>query len=985
LKGFVFSLDAILALGMTLAVIGILGVYYTIEPQLKYTTMHSEAEDSMQILSNRVNATELNLPDEFDGKSALDVIGTLWLEGNKTDAGNLTEKLLKNFTSRCFELVFGDDIIYKSCPTEGNTIAVSNRMVSGYMAGEKPKGYTSRIFIKKLRNFKSKFLYFGGYVGDGNITKVFNITHMDSVLSVDMEVVPGSDFELYINNNYAGRYNSSKSFMRSDNYTICNLTFNPTYCGYFQDTNNSIEFRFLGNESYIGGGHIKIKYNTTEFSSEEDYGRYQFPGIRGIINLYDSFYIPGTLNSMNIYLHYNSTYPLFLRIGNATVFDNESYGEGITNITNNEIENNLTASGLSFSFISNKTVPIRFGFRNVSYVEYQTGQEADVFSVTDLSGSMGKDHGGCDVPFNCSDPRICSGENYYCENYSIPSCSGPHCEGADCSQWCCNQGGAFGDCCDSSYSNCNACGGTWSCILGIFCWCSGGSCTNHQDCCNTDCCDNGESDCEDCDGTWVSQDACDDPETYCNSSQSLCEEWCNGTWSPHSCNIERIEMAKDANKIFIDDVLNRTGNKIGLVGYETDVNNDNCHDLSDNKTSLKSKVDEWGADGWTCICCGINEAVDRLLAQSSDDRFKSIVVMSDGEANVECTPYNICNGDEACIERAKQDAIDAACDAYQNHNITVYTIGFGSDAENQTLQDIANCGGGEYYFSNVSELADIYKQIAEKILNASYVAQTVKVYGGMGSFTELYPDSYIKFNYTSQVYPPEYGEISFDIETPRFGGDVESPKNSSFIIPPEGRIVDAKVTSYSSQYWTDRGLIYNGTSWNYFFKLWDYGNDYQKLGDPHIIHIPVRELHVGINNVSIDTGTISNTTGGSPDDSVIYTIAIRGFTDYGGVFKKYEGCSKEIFYDLDQDGMADGSETIVIGNGSDVFDPDNDALDDALTKLLDNLNFIDDTGDNDGEQTNPVDILPTEFEFDSVASGGIPWTWGPSIFTLKVW
>jgi len=306
---------------------------------------------------------------------------------------------------------------------------------------------------------------------------------------------------------------------------------------------------------------------------------------------------------------------------------------------------------------------------------------------------------------------------------------------------------------------------------------------------------------------------------------------------------------------------------------------------------------------------------------------------------------------------------------------------------NTTLHNIAECGGGEYYASeNATELEEIYKEIGEGIVEVSYVAQLINYTSLEFWNATLFTDSYIKINYTSQTPAPGYGEITFNVETPKFGGDVEDPKNGSFIIPSEGRILDAEVTSYSSEYWTDRGLIYNGTSWNYFFKLWNYGDTYQELGDPYILHIPVDKLVVGENNISVNTGkSQANTTGGSPDDRVIYTIAIKGFTDYGGVFKKYEGCNKTIYYDIDQDGIADGSETITVGNGSDVFDPQNDALDNALTKLLDNLNFINDTGDNDGEQTNPVDVLPTEFEFDVTASGGIPWTWGPSIFTLKVW
>ncbi|MCD6477473.1 MAG: hypothetical protein J7K87_00530, partial [Candidatus Aenigmarchaeota archaeon] len=336
MKGFVFSLDAILALGVTIGLIGLIGLHYTIVPQLRYSTIQSDAEDDMQILSGEVNVTKFNLPQSFEGETFLEAIGTMWLEGNKTRAMNLTRDALENFTTKCFELVFDNETIYKSCPNEGSTVAVANRMVSGYRTGEKPTGYIARIFLNKIRNVKSKFLYFGGYIGDGNITRTFNLTSMDNVVSVDMELAIGSNFSFYINDNYAGYYISPGASMYSKTYIVCNTTENPSYCSYLQNGINKIGFNFSGNDSYIGGGYVKIKYNTTEFSVKEP-EKYYFPGIHGIINLYDSFYVPGKLNGMNIRLHYQSDYPVFLNIGGKNIYENDTKNENIIEITNESL------------------------------------------------------------------------------------------------------------------------------------------------------------------------------------------------------------------------------------------------------------------------------------------------------------------------------------------------------------------------------------------------------------------------------------------------------------------------------------------------------------------------------------------------------------------------------------------------------------------------------------------------------------------------
>lgn len=167
---------------------------------------------------------------------------------------------------------------------------------------------------------------------------------------------------------------------------------------------------------------------------------------------------------------------------------------------------------------------------------------------------------------------------------------------------------------------------------------------------------------------------------------------------------EKINEAKNATKSFIDSVLNAPENKMGLVGYETNVDDSNCHDLSENAVSLKNKVDNWVISGWTCICCGINKGVEYL---GISEHIKGIMIMSDGEANQQCSKQGTGN--------SKQDAVKAAENAFKNYDIKVYAVGFGSDADEITLQSIANSGNGSYYFADISELEAIYTQISEEI------------------------------------------------------------------------------------------------------------------------------------------------------------------------------------------------------------------------------------------------------------------------------
>ncbi len=902
LKGLIFYLDAILAIVLALVVISGVGIYYSIEPELKYKTIHMEAEDLMQLTTRKINATEYGIPENYTNKTFLEVIGTLWLYENYTEATYLAEELFDEFDKRCIELSFDGDVIYNKtgCDETGKNVAVANRLISGYIKEKKPDGYTARIILKKLNRVASEYAYFGGYVGDGNITRNITLEGMENVIDAKMEIDAGSNFTFYVNGNYSGKYSPSPTNMSSDLFIVCNETYQSDYCNNFKEK-NTIEFKFGGNKSYIGGGYVRIRYNTTEFGDRDIPEKYYFPGIDGIINVYSSFYVPGELQNMSAFIHYKSNYSIFMNIGDVLIYNGSSPDGQEINVTINDtqIKQRLLAGGFTYQNISKETIPLRLGMQNVSYLIIGQ-EEADVFSVTDVSGSMGT----CDIP----------------SNSTIYDCSNGYCSGGSCTNgpwWCC-----FWACCDMSQSYCNDCGGTW-----------------------------------------------------------VINEYYR----------ERINVAKESNKDFIDIVTNTTNNRVGLVAYESNVDSNECHDLSENRTSLREKVEEWSDGGGTCICCGINEAVDRLLAQSNEGKFRSMVVMSDGDATTECSRQGWTedlNGNGNADE-PEDDAIQAACDAWQDHNITVYAIGFGEGADEDTLWDIADCGHGEYHYANVSELSDIYELIAKEILNASYQAQTVEIYGGDYGNIKLYPDSYIDFNFSSSLNKTKYGEISINIESPKFGGLIESPKNGTFVVPENTTLIDAKITSYSSDFWTDKASIYNGSEWKDIFNLKYYGTDYVDLGDPSIVYIPIEEVNEVENRVSIDTGAGTNSTGGSPDSRVIYTIAVDILTEYGGVFNKSSGFERKIYYDIDLDGVADGDVNVTIGNSSDLWDPDLDAIDNAFSRLLEKANFYNDTDPGipgtDGQQTNPINIHPSEMEFNTIPIGGIPWLWGPGLFTLKVW
>jgi len=941
MKGFVFSLDAIIVLGLVLTLaffLAALSFTYS-SPELRYQRMYYTGKDLINVMESvRLEAFRggpvvqdyLNkgiLIEDDMNKTLLDVIGSFWAEGNITEARNLTNSTfaeILNGTSLDYQLLIDNDLIHEKNTTAANYLARLSLIVSGYDIGKPVSGYSARIKLSKVNRIASSYVYFGGYLGDGNISVNFTLPEFDNIISADMEMSAGSGFSLYINGNFADTYTKNAA----NNISADKWSIDSSYLQYFSVGSNTLWINFTSNQSvFIGGGYLKITYNTSKLAeSPEEYGQNatrseSIPGISGIINLYSSFYTPGTLENMSVYLHYMSNFTVFMNVGNVTVYEGNSSLEGQKSVT---LDNTYLSGLLNYADLSNRTTPFRIGLQNVSYLTIGIYGIGDPVLVTDVSGSM--DECAIDNPPFIT-PLTCK---YNCW-FGSKSCTVS----------------------DPGQCNDNVCGG---------------SCINPSG--------------------W------------------------------HICST-KITVAKDADKKFVAVILNEStpGNRVGLVNYSTVIRG--YLNFTTNGTLLNNTIDSYGVNQNTCICCGINRATNMSRDLSDSSRKRITVLMTDGEANVRCpASENRATADLTgdSVVDARDDAVNASCMAYQKYGIITYTVGFGaneSDVDNVTLNKTAECGRGKYYFSNATELANTFQQIALDVINASYVAQTVEVLGAQ-NVTNLYPDSYIKLNYASAIQPAGYGEVMLTFESQNLSS-MSGPANITnvstwtkegwYYIPESMQVADSKITSYSSKYWTDRLYVNSSATpgWTRIYWLGDYGLNYTSLGDPFILNIPVQYVSQGNNSVRIGTGLNSsgNGTGASGDDRIIYTLKIGGVSleEYSDVFPKAKGATARVYYDTNGDNVYDGYSDVAYGQDpSDIFDPGNDSIDDSFMRLMDSLNFIWDanpgsygngTAGNpyDGvNQTNPVDLqITSDVEFDAVTASGIPSLWGPALMEIRIW
>ncbi|MBI4181579.1 MAG: hypothetical protein HY520_01270 [Candidatus Aenigmarchaeota archaeon] len=415
MNGFLLSMEALLAVGLLLLVASFLGgITVTTTPELRYERLYITAKDALNVLENaRIGDAEgIATLESYQQQgiitaangSLLDAIGFLWSAGNTSLAAALAEEVLNqtfNGTGYNWELVVGNTTLASRNASAGSFVARISTVVSGYDLGKPAEGFAARASLSNPAKQDRAYAFFGGYVGDGNLTALLTLPNLDTVLGAEMEMSVGGNFSLYVNGNFSGSFVKNAT----TNLTADRWTLSPSALGHFRAGQNVLELNFSG-QGYVGGGYLAARFNTTELVSlpTTAYGAnatavYHFPGVRGVINVFDAFAVPGNLTNLSLTLTYQSAYPVFLTIGNVTVY--RSNASGWRNVTLNH--SNLSAQ-VNYSQLSGRTVPLRVGTENISISPGLGSLDSSL--ITDRSGSMTS----CDVVANCSDSNLCDSD-----------------------------------------------------------------------------------------------------------------------------------------------------------------------------------------------------------------------------------------------------------------------------------------------------------------------------------------------------------------------------------------------------------------------------------------------------------------------------------------------------------------------------------------------------------------------------------------------
>lgn len=998
-KAFIFSLDALLA--ALLLIGGLILIAKIAQHESDATQLATASQDTIQALS-AIGVSEASDPwiisqrinGSADGNvSILEQIGYYWATGRDDDARRVAQEYLTHaYPDYGIRLTINDEEIYARNTTKTDTdTIVATRMISGIARGEAISGSSASAHLRYIKNKRNAvFGIFGGYVGEGNISiMVDGVPAGANITDVILELDTEKSFIFSINGQVCDTLTPVEDPLIPDIWSLEN-------CTSFVNTGatNSFGINFSGayNGSAIAGGYVKIVYLTDQFNEEEgtDNIIYQFPEIQGVINLYDGFYVDGNITGMNITLDFLSEYISYLTIGNASFsFSGSNLTQSIT-INDSEITAALQTAGLSYSTLSMKTIPLRFGIGQVQIA----GTPADIMIVTDTSGSMGwcitNDNS---PPCPSGDTtKIISSKNVTAD--FINSLLNTTVTGTRV---------GLSEFASSVKSWHNLTSNMTPLLSQVNAYsASGGTCI----CCGI----NNATNALNLEGQvifiqrgsdgWKYNDTdLASPPSGWNTSGYDDSGWKSATmsigWSYSGLSTtipsgQRYQgdyfyrkkfNITDANEI-IDAklyVYSDDGADIYLNGKRIDNDYGNIHNAyywNRNAISV-SKNDFVTGENTLAIRqyhrrTGSNpmgfdiQLIANTLGNTTSTQSKNIVIMSDGEATNTCA--------EQGTGSPTQDAIQAACDAHTQYGIVVYTVGFGLGADVSTMTQMADCAAGEYFSANDSEsLEEAFENIAGTII-ASSSTQTAIVLGNV-SQTILYSTSRIEAEYDTTTTPAQPNEISLTLQS-------DTLENCTDIVTlyPGMRFVDAKATSYSGEYWTDRMLFDSTTIYN----LSQYSSLYTSLGDPYQIRIPTGWLSPGNRSVQITLGTEAPNSSDicSTNNTLIYSVAINLSTERSEVVERAEGCHWTVrFEDNTDENMTIplsylGSNNCAYTPGNTTYDPE-DAYQLGAYKLFQRLDFK-----NEGKIF--VNLRDEDLEIIVTTISGVPYMWGPATVKLEI-
>jgi len=173
---------------------------------------------------------------------------------------------------------------------------------------------------------------------------------------------------------------------------------------------------------------------------------------------------------------------------------------------------------------------------------------------------------------------------------------------------------------------------------------------------------------------------------------------------------EKVHYVKEAAKFVIDNLDSK--DHMSIVIYDDDVDVLFASAMIENKSQLKSLVDEIFDRGSTNLSGGMLEGYEQVKSSFNDEFVNRVLLLSDGLANAGITEVD--KLEEICRKKNREKGI------------SISTFGVGADYNEDLMLGLAEHGSGNYYFIETpDQIPNIFKRELDGLL--SVVAQNMKM------------------------------------------------------------------------------------------------------------------------------------------------------------------------------------------------------------------------------------------------------------------
>ncbi len=185
----------------------------------------------------------------------------------------------------------------------------------------------------------------------------------------------------------------------------------------------------------------------------------------------------------------------------------------------------------------------------------------------------------------------------------------------------------------------------------------------------------------------------------------------------------RLSQAKRALEAFVAAAAQKGGgrDRVGLDSFSSDYHSlVPVQPIGENRDQLLAAIQNLRAQGDTALFYAAWFGQQKLLAMDDAERINAVVLMTDGLENQSRTfegrrttagvvpTLTSGSSDPGNLVRALQLA-----QVRHDAKVLLFTVGYGKGANERTMRSIASATGGQYYFADPANIAQLYTLIQE--------------------------------------------------------------------------------------------------------------------------------------------------------------------------------------------------------------------------------------------------------------------------------